>query len=457
MEAVQHDPARAPTVRQPARRPRCRRRHHRHGRRSPSPARPAAAAPDPDSARGGSPNRVPLDRISIQLYTLRDQSQIDLAGTLAALRRIGYTRVEHAGFVGRTAAQFRAALDAAGLRATSGHVGIPQPFDAAAWQRALADAHIVGNRYIVHPFFGLDAERPTDPRRGRLPAFARDLNRAGALAKRAGLELRLPQPPPGVRPAERRRAHRVRHPHRGDRSGPRAPGGRPVLGLARRRRPGRPHPRHRGRIRQVHVKDMDVTREFTSAPFADPGTGLIDFGRIFEHAREAGIAEYIVERDDAGKPAAHTGRRTGHRPGRLRVPRPAALLSGGVSFDANVRPPCSPCSDCWSSPVGVASPAAAAAAAPPAAATPPADSNFQKVTLNDFPGEPMSLAVLPDNRVLHTARTGEVRIHDPRTGLNRPRRRRAGVRARRGGPAGHRDRPRLRPQQAGSTSTTRRR
>ncbi|GFJ94294.1 PQQ-dependent sugar dehydrogenase [Phytohabitans rumicis] len=30
----------------------------------------------------------------------------------------------------------------------------------------------------------------------------------------------------------------------------------------------------------------------------------------------------------------------------------------------------------------------------------------------------MSLAILPDNRVLHTARTGEVRIHDPRTGLN---------------------------------------
>ena len=30
----------------------------------------------------------------------------------------------------------------------------------------------------------------------------------------------------------------------------------------------------------------------------------------------------------------------------------------------------------------------------------------------------MSLAVLPDLRVLHTARTGEVRIHDPRTGLN---------------------------------------
>jgi len=58
-----------------------------------------------------------------------------------------------------------------------------------------------------------------------------------------------------------------------------------------------------------------------------------------------------------------------------------------------------------------------AAAAPSGGAAPP-DSSFQKVTLNDFPGEPVSLAVLPDNRVLHTARTGEVRIHDPKTGLN---------------------------------------
>ena len=49
---------------------------------------------------------------------------------------------------------------------------------------------------------------------------------------------------------------------------------------------------------------------------------------------------------------------------------------------------------------------------------PPPASRFQKVTLNDRPGEPMSLAVLPDSRVLHTARTGEVRLHNPRTGLN---------------------------------------
>ena len=58
------------------------------------------------------------------------------------------------------------------------------------------------------------------------------------------------------------------------------------------------------------------------------------------------------------------------------------------------------------------------AVAAPEGTARPDQSRFQKVTLNDRPGEPMSLAVLPDLRVLHTARTGQVRINDPRTGLN---------------------------------------
>ncbi|MGP4111375.1 PQQ-dependent sugar dehydrogenase [Streptomyces sp. 4N509B] len=49
---------------------------------------------------------------------------------------------------------------------------------------------------------------------------------------------------------------------------------------------------------------------------------------------------------------------------------------------------------------------------------PPADSAFQKVILNDTPGEPIDLTVLPDGRVLHTTRAGEVWLNDPDTGLN---------------------------------------
>ncbi|MFE9204635.1 PQQ-dependent sugar dehydrogenase [Micromonospora sp. NPDC007230] len=58
------------------------------------------------------------------------------------------------------------------------------------------------------------------------------------------------------------------------------------------------------------------------------------------------------------------------------------------------------------------------AMAQPATADAPPESSFQKVTLNDHPGEPMDLAVLPDSRVLHVTRPGEVWLHDPATGRN---------------------------------------
>ena len=258
-----------------------------------------AAAPASASAperHGGGDRRVPRDRISVQLYTLRNQLAIDLEGTLGALGRIGYTRIEHAGFVGRTAAQFKAALDAAGLRSTSGHVGIPQPFDATAWQAALADAHTLGSRYIVHPFFGVGANGPIRDS-ATYRAFAHDLNRAGLLAKRAGLQFGY-------------------HNHHfeffrldgGTRTG--------FDVLTEETDPDLVHfemdlfwvtrgahdpvdliRANRGRIRQFHVKDMNA-----DGTFEDAGAGLIDFARIFGYGREAGIAEYIVERDDAGSP-----------------------------------------------------------------------------------------------------------------------------------------------------------
>ncbi len=51
------------------------------------------------------------------------------------------------------------------------------------------------------------------------------------------------------------------------------------------------------------------------------------------------------------------------------------------------------------------------------AQAPPPDSQFQKVVIDQTPGEPIDLAVLPDGRVLHTERSGEVWLHDQETGL----------------------------------------
>jgi sugar phosphate isomerase/epimerase len=262
-------------------------------------AAPALAQENSAGSQHSSRHRVPRDHISIQLFTLRDQLAIDLEGTLQALADIGYTRVEHAGFVGRTVTEFKAALDAAGLRATSGHVLIPQPFDPAAWSASLADAKVLGSTFIVNPFFGIDfatgeVTRTTAPWR----AFARDLNRAGRMARDAGLKLgyhnhnweffRLTDNPS-------RTAYDVLT----DSTDPDlvhlemdlfwvTRGARDPVDLIRQ---------NRGRVLQFHVKDMNQ-----AGSFEDPGQGLIDFARIFRHSGEAGVVEYIVERDDAGTP-----------------------------------------------------------------------------------------------------------------------------------------------------------
>jgi sugar phosphate isomerase/epimerase len=262
-------------------------------------AGPALAHEGTAGAGGHSRHRVPPDQISIQLFTLRDQLAIDFAGTIAALGAIGYTRVEHAGFVGRTVEEFKAVLAANEIVSTSGHVLIPQPFDPTAWAASLADATTLGSRYIVHPFFGInfatgEVTRTTGPWR----AFARDLNRAGRMARDAGLKLgyhnhnweffRLTDNPsrtaydvltevtdPDLVHLELDLFWVTR-------------GARDPVDLIRQ---------HQGRVLQYHVKDMNQ-----AGSFADPGQGLLDFPRIFRHSDEAGVREYIVERDDAGSP-----------------------------------------------------------------------------------------------------------------------------------------------------------
>jgi sugar phosphate isomerase/epimerase len=263
--------------------------------------------------RGGH-GRIPRDQISIQLYTLRDLLAADLEGTLAALARIGYRRVEHAGFHGRTAAQFRAALERAGLRATSGHQGIPQPFDAAAWQAQINDAVTIGQRYIVNPaspilFFPPDGDLSkirSLPTAAAWRAYAADLNQAGAMARAAGLRLGYHNHFWEFTQALEDDTPLVAYDILIAETDPRLVHFEVDLYWAwfAHRDPVQLLADVGDRIRQFHVKDM---RFVNHAPtFTDPGTGVIDFARIFRAAGDPRRHEYIVERDDAGAAALTT-------------------------------------------------------------------------------------------------------------------------------------------------------
>src|SRR6266536_98782 len=69
--------------------------------------------------------------VGLQLWSLREYLPKDLPGTLAKVRAMGFREVEGAGLWGATAPKLRAALDAAGLRCPSAHMGFERLRDAA--------------------------------------------------------------------------------------------------------------------------------------------------------------------------------------------------------------------------------------------------------------------------------------------------------------------------------------
>jgi len=262
---------------------------------------PTASANDKKPIGVGRPGHrsIPVDHISIQLFTVRQALSADPAGTIATLADIGYQRVETAGFAGLTAAQFKEILDDNGIWASSNHIGIPQPFDAVAWGRSLDDALTLESKYIVVPFFGINFATGEVVRDSAVwRAFAQDLNRAGAQARSVGLELGYHNhnweffrqfDDPSVtaydvltEETDPREVHLEIDIFWAWR------GAHDTVDLIRE---------NRGRVRQFHVKDINQAGSFT-----DPGVGLVDFARIFAHSREGGVDEYIVERDDAGAP-----------------------------------------------------------------------------------------------------------------------------------------------------------
>src|SRR5262245_24691172 len=108
----------------------------------------AALAP---RARGVARARR-LNRIGLELYTVRSEMRRDPERTMADVARMGYNDVEilwSMGNFGRTVKQVRTALDNTGLRAPSAHVSPAVIF--VGWERSLEIAKTLGHQYIIVP------------------------------------------------------------------------------------------------------------------------------------------------------------------------------------------------------------------------------------------------------------------------------------------------------------------
>jgi sugar phosphate isomerase/epimerase len=230
--------------------------------------------------------RTKLDRIGIQLYTLRSLASKDLAGTLSQVAKIGYKEVEMAGYYNHSATEVRDLLKQNGLTAPSAHIALDQLESAPA--KTFSDAKTIGHEWITVPF--LPGKHDTVDEWKRIAA---QFNKLAAQAKDAGfrfayhnhnfefkkagdtvpLDILFKETDPALVSFEMDIYWVVNA------------GFNPLDLLAQ----------HPGRIKMLHVKDSMGAPEHK---MADVGAGTIDFKTIFARVKGKGIEHYFVERDD---------------------------------------------------------------------------------------------------------------------------------------------------------------
>lgn len=65
-----------------------------------------------------------MEKVALQLYSIKELTQTDFIGTLEKVAKIGYDGVEFAGYFNTSARELKKVLDGLGLKAAGSHVGI---------------------------------------------------------------------------------------------------------------------------------------------------------------------------------------------------------------------------------------------------------------------------------------------------------------------------------------------
>lgn len=251
---------------------------------------------------GGTTGRpAASQKAGMELWTYRRLLAKDLPGTLAMIRGLGFTDVETASFYGRSAAEFRRALDTAGLACSSLITGYDKlKIELPA---VVADAKALGARYVLTagiPHKGVLTEQD-------VRSAAADFNVWGGKLKAEGLQfgyhphgfefiphgkgnlfdLMLEQTKPALVTYEMDVfwfAH----------------GGADPLQYLKR------HPR---RFALMHLKDMAKGTETGSRAARAPhessvalGAGMLDIRTILTEARKAGVKRYYIEDESPASP-----------------------------------------------------------------------------------------------------------------------------------------------------------
>ncbi|HLV87591.1 MAG TPA: TIM barrel protein [Candidatus Sulfotelmatobacter sp.] len=239
-----------------------------------------------------------INKVGLQLYTVRDLMKNDFEGTIAKVAAIGYKEVEFAGYFGRTPQQVRDVVQKNGLSAPATHVQYDELDDK--FPSVVDASKTIGLDYVVCPWIPEELRKSPDIWKQASEKF----NKCGEQCKKAGLQFAYHNhwfeflPTNGKLPYDELLtecdANLVKMEL--DLCWITTAGGDPLVYFKK----------YPGRFPLVHVKDIKTMPKVTtggSQSFGDSvdltsvGSGIIDWKRIFAKSDEAGIKHYIVEHD----------------------------------------------------------------------------------------------------------------------------------------------------------------
>jgi sugar phosphate isomerase/epimerase len=245
-----------------------------------------------------------IEKIGLQLYTVRDAMQRDFEGTLAQVAAIGYTQVEFAGYFDRSPKDIRSLLDRNGLISPSTHVDYEVLGEK--WPKEIETSKVIGQSYIICPWIPEEVRNQPDGWKRAAETF----NRAGEVSKKAGIQFGYHNhwfefyPVNGKRPydslLEECDLNLVKMEM--DLCWIEVGGGDPLDYF--RRYPGRFPLVHVKDVKRIPGKKESGGQDFGSSQpgMTEVGSGIIDWKTIFAQSDEAGIKYYFVEHDNPKAP-----------------------------------------------------------------------------------------------------------------------------------------------------------
>jgi sugar phosphate isomerase/epimerase len=123
-----------------------------------------------------------MDPIALQLYSIKELTEVDFLGTLEKVANIGYDGVEFAGYFGTSAKELKKVLDGLNLQAAGSHVGIDDLKNNL--EKSIAYALEIGSPYMICPGIPEEMRRNAEDYKKLTDFF----NKVGQRCKENGLQ-----------------------------------------------------------------------------------------------------------------------------------------------------------------------------------------------------------------------------------------------------------------------------